>query len=116
MNSDVIRLSATVTILESELAILKEENNILKDDINSMTNQLSKDEIVKRAWKMRDDTIARKKAVEIELAKVRIELMHVNSQLLETIQQKVELSQQLEQWQVRTLVKKKLFLKFNIVI
>ena len=85
--------------MESESIALNEEKKILKDDIDSMTD-LSKDEIVRRAWKMRDDTIARKKTVEIELAKVRIELMHVNSQLLETIQQKVELSQQLEQWQV----------------
>lgn len=77
----------------------KEENKILKQDIEGLTCE-SKDEIVKRAWKMRDETIMRKNAVEIELAKMRIELMHVNSQLLEAIQQKVELSQQLEQWQV----------------
>lgn len=43
----------------------------------------------------------RKNTVEIELAKTRIELMHINSQLMEAVQQKVELSQQLDQWQVR---------------
>ncbi|KAI2795663.1 coiled-coil domain containing protein 64 [Blomia tropicalis] len=99
LNNELINLTSKLTIMESESIALNEENKILKDDIDSMTD-LSKDEIVRRAWKMRDDTIARKKTVEIELAKVRIELMHVNSQLLETIQQKVELSQQLEQWQV----------------
>ena len=34
------------------------------------------------------------------MAKERISVMQINSQLLEAIQQKVELSQQLEQWQV----------------
>lgn len=99
LNAEVIRLTASSTLLEAELTTLKEENTVLRGDVEGMAT-LSPDEIVKRAWKMRDDTIARKKTVEIELAKIRIELMHVNSQLLETIQQKVELSQQLEQWQV----------------
>ncbi len=103
LNAEVIRLTASSTLLEAELTTLKEENTVLRGDVEGMAT-LSPDEIVKRAWKMRDDTIARKKTVEIELAKIRIELMHVNSQLLETIQQKVELSQQLEQWQVRDLL------------
>ena len=50
---------------------------------------------------MRDNAVARKNACEIELARTRIDVMQVNSQLMEAIQQKVELSQQLEQWQVR---------------
>lgn len=49
---------------------------------------------------MRDNAVARKNACEIELARTRIDVMQVNSQLMEAIQQKVELSQQLEQWQV----------------
>ena len=36
----------------------------------------------------------------MDLAKERVASMQVNSQLMEAIQQKVELSQQLEQWQV----------------
>lgn len=100
LNAEVMRLTASTTLLEAELTTLKEENTVLRGDVDGMAT-LSPDEIVKRAWKVRDETIARKKTVEIELAKIRIELMHVNSQLLETIQQKVELSQQLEQWQVR---------------
>ena len=38
--------------------------------------------------------------MEIELAKARLDLMNLDSQLMEAIQQKVELSQQLEQWEV----------------
>ena len=41
--------------------------------------------------------------MEIELAKARLDLMNLDSQLMEAIQQKIQLSQQLEQWQVRSL-------------
>jgi len=61
---------------------------------------LSKEEIVRKAWEVRDSAVKRKNSAEIELAKERIAGMQINSQLLEAIQQKVELSQQLEQWQV----------------
>ena len=39
-------------------------------------------------------------SMEIELAKARLDLMKLDSQLMEAIQQKIQLSQQLEQWQV----------------
>merc|ERR1712062_160754 len=55
---------------------------------------------IKKAWETRDSAVKRKNNTEIELARTRIDLMQVNSQLLEAIQQKVELSQQLDQWQV----------------
>lgn len=42
----------------------------------------------------------RKNAVEVELTKCKIDMMSLNSQLLDAIQQKVNLSQQLEAWQV----------------
>lgn len=42
----------------------------------------------------------RKKAVEMELAKCKIDIMSLNNQLLDAIQQKLNLSQQLEAWQV----------------
>lgn len=38
--------------------------------------------------------------MEVELAKCKIDMMSLNSQLLDAIQQKVNLSQQLEAWQV----------------
>ncbi|PNI57717.1 BICDL1 isoform 7 [Pan troglodytes] len=41
----------------------------------------------------------RKNAVELELAKCRMDMMSLNSQLLDAIQQKLNLSQQLEAWQ-----------------
>lgn len=109
LNSEIMELTSNATMQETELNALKERNKIIEEDSAANLNEQSQDEIVKRALKMRDETITRKNNVEIELAKVRIELMHVNSQLLETIQQKVELSQQLEQWQVWIREKKSSF-------
>lgn len=85
--------------METELAAAKEEQRNLAETAN--VSGLGKEEIVKRAFELRDQAVKRKNQVEIELAKTRIEIMQINSQLMESIQQKVELSQQLEQWQVR---------------
>lgn len=63
-------------------------------------------QIVRKAWEVRDGAVARKNKVEVQLAKTRIDVLQANSQLMEAIQQKVELSQQLEQWQVCIFLKK----------
>lgn len=97
-NDEISKLSTKLTIQDTELAALREERDHLRQDVDS--SAWAKDEIVKKAWTMRDQAVARKNTVEIELAKTRIELMHINSQLMEAIQQKVELSQQLDQWQL----------------
>lgn len=97
-NEEISKLSTKLTIQDTELAALKEERDHLRQDVDS--TDWAKDEIVKKAWTMRDQAVARKNTVEIELAKTRIELMHINSQLMEAVQQKVELSQQLDQWQL----------------
>lgn len=39
--------------------------------------------------------------MELELAKCKMDMMSLNSQLLDAIQQKLNLSQQLEAWQVK---------------
>ena len=85
-------------MLKVELSAAEEQCKTLKEDIES--SGVSKDELVKKAWEARDAAVNRKNTAEIELAKERVASMQVNSQLLEAIQQKVELSQQLEQWQV----------------
>ncbi|XP_076331607.1 bicaudal D-related protein homolog isoform X3 [Tachypleus tridentatus] len=94
----VLELTKMVAIYEREIDVLKIERNQLRDDIGN--SKIAKDEIVKKAWEVRDGAVGRKNAVEIQLAKTRIDMMHINSQLMEAVQQKVELSQQLEQWQV----------------
>lgn len=77
----------------------REERDTARRDARD--THLAKDEIIRRAWEVRDQAVARKNAAEIELARTRIDVLQINSQLLEAIQQKVELSQQLDQWQVR---------------
>ncbi|KAH6933600.1 hypothetical protein HPB50_016788 [Hyalomma asiaticum] len=97
-SADLAEAQRQLALRDTELRALHEERDRLRDDVGS--SRMAKDEIVKRAWDTRDQAVARKNNTEIELAKTRIELMHINSQLMEAIQQKVELSQQLEQWQV----------------
>ena len=82
----------------ARLSAVEEERDTLRDDLNN--TELSKEELIKKAWETRDSAVARKNAAEIELARMRIDVMQVSSQLMESVQQKIELSQQLEQWQV----------------
>lgn len=77
---------------------VREERDQARADLQE--GKGSKDELVRKAWEVRDSAVARKNATQVELARARIDVMQANSQLMEAIQQKVELSQQLEQWQV----------------
>lgn len=76
---------------------LEERDQARKDASQS---SLAQDEAVAQARLDRDNAVSRRTKAEVDLAKTRVELMQANGQLLEAIQQKVELSQQLEQWQV----------------
>lgn len=87
-----------LTLKEVELEATREERDTARRDVRD--THLAKDEIIRRAWEVRDQAVSRKNAAEIELARTRIDVLQINSQLLEAIQQKVELSQQLDQWQV----------------
>ena len=86
-----------MSLLELEMRAVKEERNQLKQDIED--SSLSQDQLIRKAWEVRDEAVKRKNAAEIEVSKERIATMQINSQLLEAIQQKVELSKQLSQWQ-----------------
>ena len=87
-----------MTLKEAELKSTIEEKEIAKSDLENAT--CNQDQIVKEAREARDAAIARKGELELQLARARIEVLQANSQLMEAVQQKVELSQQLEQWQV----------------
>uniref|UniRef100_T1JL17 Uncharacterized protein n=1 Tax=Strigamia maritima TaxID=126957 RepID=T1JL17_STRMM len=95
---EIVDLSGKLTIKQAELSSVEEERDLLRCDLKD--THLSRDEIVTKAREARDEAVARKHTLEVELAKTRIEMMNTNSQLIEAIQQKLELSQQLEQWQV----------------
>lgn len=88
-----------ISVREAELSGAREERDQARKDVEN--THMARDEVVRKAWEVRDGAVRRKNATEVELARTRIEVMQANSQLLEAIQQKVELSQQLEQWQVR---------------
>lgn len=61
-------------------------------------------ELLRKAWEQRDGAVRRKNAVQVQLARTRVDVLQANGQLMEAIGQKVELSQQLEQWQVGNLL------------
>ncbi|KAJ0172902.1 hypothetical protein K1T71_011078 [Dendrolimus kikuchii] len=97
-NEIIAELSSKLSVAEVELRAAAEERDKLLNDANY--NSLQNDEAVTRARQERDEAIDRKKAAEVALAKTRVELMQANSQLYEAVRQKVDLGQQLEQWQM----------------
>nr|XP_050868680.1 bicaudal D-related protein homolog isoform X1 [Vespula vulgaris] len=90
--------TSKLSVCEAELRGVKEERDRARNDMEH--TQLTKDEILAQAYQVRDQAVARKNRAEVELARTRIDVLQANSQLMEAIQQKVELSQQLEQWQI----------------
>uniref|UniRef100_A0AAQ6IU02 BICD family like cargo adaptor 1 n=1 Tax=Anabas testudineus TaxID=64144 RepID=A0AAQ6IU02_ANATE len=86
---------STMALLSVEMCSLREENERMR----AMAEVREPSEQLQSAIRDRDDAIAKKKAVEMELAKCKIDIMSLNSQLLDAIQQKLNLSQQLEAWQ-----------------
>ena len=93
LSCEILLLQLSVT--EVQLKAAEEERDTLRSDIENC--DASKDVLIKKAWDTRDAAVKRKNNTEIELAKTRIDVMQINSQLMEAIQQKVELSQQLDQ-------------------
>nr|XP_020492001.1 BICD family-like cargo adapter 1 isoform X1 [Labrus bergylta] len=92
---ETLQLHNQMALLSVETRSLQEENERMK----TMAELREPSEQLQSAIRDRDDAIAKKKAVEMELAKCKIDIMSLNSQLLDAIQQKLNLSQQLEAWQ-----------------
>ncbi|XP_006192757.2 BICD family-like cargo adapter 1 isoform X1 [Camelus ferus] len=89
------QLHSQVTLLSVEMTALKEE----RDRLRVTSEDQEPKEQLQKAIRDRDEAIAKKNAVELELAKCKMDMMSLNSQLLDAIQQKLNLSQQLEAWQ-----------------
>ncbi|KAK9892334.1 hypothetical protein WA026_019789 [Henosepilachna vigintioctopunctata] len=94
----IMELNSRLSVCEVELQAAREDVARARNDVSNSTT--AQDELVSKARRDRDLAIERKTKLEIELAKTRMDLMQSNGQLMEAIQQKVELSQQLEQWQM----------------
>ncbi|KAI4899228.1 hypothetical protein NFI96_030705 [Prochilodus magdalenae] len=92
---EVLQLHNQIALLSLEVCSSREENERLR----TMSEVREPNDQLQSAIRDRDDAIAKKKAVEMELAKCKIDIMSLNSQLLDAIQQKLNLSQQLEAWQ-----------------
>ncbi|KAM4576515.1 BICD family-like cargo adapter 1 isoform 2-T2 [Odontesthes bonariensis] len=92
---ELLQLHNQMALLSVEMCSLREDNERMR----TMAEVREPSEQLQSAIRDRDDAIAKKKAVEMELAKCKIDIMSLNSQLLDAIQQKLNLSQQLEAWQ-----------------
>ncbi|XP_033476322.2 BICD family-like cargo adapter 1 isoform X1 [Epinephelus lanceolatus] len=92
---EMLQLHNQMALLSVEMCSLREDNERMR----TMSEVREPSEQLQTAIRDRDDAIAKKKAVEMELAKCKIDIMSLNSQLLDAIQQKLNLSQQLEAWQ-----------------
>ena len=55
---------------------MEEECATLRDDVSHTT--MGKDELIKKAWEVRDAAVKRKNNTEIELARSRIDVMQVS--------------------------------------
>lgn len=103
-SDELLKLVSDKTELETSERILNEKCLLLQNDLANCDSNQPKEEIVKLAWKARDEAVERKNVAEISLAKTRIENMQISSQLMEVVQQKGELSQKLAQFEVSSLV------------
>ncbi|XP_055775327.1 BICD family-like cargo adapter 1 isoform X2 [Salvelinus fontinalis] len=92
---EVLQLHNQMAMLSVEMCSVQEESERMR----AMSEAQDPSEQLQSAIRDRDDAISKKKAVEMELAKCKIDIMSLNSQLLDAIQQKLNLSQQLEAWQ-----------------
>uniref|UniRef100_A0A673XUQ9 BICD family like cargo adaptor 1 n=1 Tax=Salmo trutta TaxID=8032 RepID=A0A673XUQ9_SALTR len=92
---EVLQLHNQMAMLSVEMCSVQEESERMR----AMSEARDPSEQLQSAIQDRDDAISKKKAVEMELAKCKIDIMSLNSQLLDAIQQKLNLSQQLEAWQ-----------------
>ncbi|OQV22292.1 putative Bicaudal D-related protein-like protein [Hypsibius exemplaris] len=95
---DIESLTADLSLRDTELLALRAENARLKQE--QAQQEINQDEIVKRAREDRDQAISRQNILELEGTRAKTDFRSLNMQLMEAIQQKIELSQQLEAWQV----------------
>ncbi|VVC26783.1 Hypothetical protein CINCED_3A016601 [Cinara cedri] len=120
----VAELTCELSVREAELQAAREERDLaVRDKMDAMRiqrvsciegsvddttsgsgadekNSSLIPELLRKAWEQRDGAVRRKNAVQVQLARTRVDVLQANGQLMEAIGQKVELSQQLEQWQM----------------
>ncbi len=65
---------------EVQLSAASEERDTLRNDLSNTS--AGRDELIKKAWDVRDAAVKRKNATQIELAKSRIDVMQVHNKLM----------------------------------
>ncbi|XP_013411322.1 BICD family-like cargo adapter 1 isoform X3 [Lingula anatina] len=100
--AELTSLTSKISIQELELQQLEmskiqAERDRLQDQ--ALTT-VTRDEVIEGARQDRNEAISKRNSMEVELAKAKLDYMTLHKQLMEAIQQKIELSQQLEQWQL----------------
>ncbi|CAH1802515.1 unnamed protein product [Owenia fusiformis] len=90
-------LTQKLSLQQRECVQLKEEHDLMTA---SGVSSLNRDCVVEQAKRERDEALDKRNQMEMELAQAKLDLMSMDEQLMEAIQQKIELSQQLEQWQM----------------
>ncbi|XP_046892160.1 BICD family-like cargo adapter 1 [Hypomesus transpacificus] len=81
---------------------LRDQNSQLQEENAKMRLQLEnrqEEGVVQQAIRDRDEAITKKNWMEAELVRSKSDMKCLNNQLLEAIQRKLELSQELEDWQ-----------------
>ncbi|CAN0369081.1 unnamed protein product [Lampetra planeri] len=96
--SDLLPESSSCCTLEAQAEELREVREECKG-LHTVLAGLPWDDGLRKALRERDEAIAKKQGVEVELERCREDMVTLSNQLLEAIQQKVDLSQQLEAWQ-----------------
>ncbi|KAM9305072.1 BICD family-like cargo adapter 2 [Gastrophryne carolinensis] len=92
---EVARLQDQVTMQHVEMNSLREELQKLRD----MAQHADRDSLLRQVISDRDEAIMKKGELELELAKCLLEKDSMSRQLLSAVEQKVQLSQELEAWQ-----------------
>ncbi|XP_023343908.1 bicaudal D-related protein homolog [Eurytemora carolleeae] len=136
---ELLDLRSKLTLLEARLKAVNEEREALKSDLINLTqtreqiilrswetrsfemriykcgklkhvsSNLYKYNKASDQWE-RDEAVNRKNAAELEVVKARTDLAQASEQLLEAVQQKVQIAEQLEQWEsdIHTVIESRL--------
>ncbi|KAM7399450.1 hypothetical protein PAMP_018723 [Pampus punctatissimus] len=94
--SDQCGNSSAAQELRDQNIQLQQENAEMRQKLQSAQEHA---EVARQAIRDRDEAIAKKNLMEVELIRSKNDMMSLNNQLLEAIQRKLELSQELEAWQ-----------------
>ncbi|XP_013411321.1 bicaudal D-related protein homolog isoform X2 [Lingula anatina] len=95
--AELTSLTSKLELQQLEMSKIQAERDRLQDQ--ALTT-VTRDEVIEGARQDRNEAISKRNSMEVELAKAKLDYMTLHKQLMEAIQQKIELSQQLEQWQL----------------